>query len=166
VRDLAQIARTKGKNMKLDGREFEGVAQQITAAQNDYLTGHLRLAGVTELFMELGADTPEEKLQPIREQFITRILLSGRKSAIIAGCLTEVGKKWTRAEADRNCEAFDAITDPAEQLLMVSSLAGMVAGFFQSAGKSSTSSPNSSSPSDAVLPTKSAAPETSATSAS
>lgn len=150
--------------MKLDGREFEGVTQQVTAAQNDYLTLHLRLAGVTELFLELGVDTPEEKLQPIREQFITRILMSGRKSAIIAGCLTEVGKKWTRAEADRNAELFDAITDQGEQLEMTRGLAGMVAGFFQSAGRSSTSSPKSSSPSDAVPPIESGAPEISATS--
>jgi hypothetical protein len=147
--------------MKLDGREFESVSQRITAAQNDYLTGHLRLSGVTELFLQLGDNPSEEKLQPIREQFITRILLSGRKSAIIAGYLTEVGKKWTRLEADRNAERFDAITDTDEQALMTSSLAGVVAGFFQYAGKSLASSPRSSNPSDAVPSTESAAPATS-----
>lgn len=136
-------------HMKLDGREFESVSQQITAAQNDYLTGHLRLAGVTELFLQLDDKTPEEKLQPIREQFITRILLSGRKSAILAGCLTELGKKWSREEADRNAARFDAIIDADEQTIMVSSLAGVVAGFFQHAGKSLRSSPRSSNPSDA-----------------
>lgn len=148
--------------MKLDGREFSGVDHKISAAQNDYIQAHLALAGVTDLLVEAGTTKPsEEKLGEIRRSFITQILLSGHKSSILAGCLTEVGKKWSRAEADRNAARFDEITDDAEMMEMTNGLAGLVISFFQSARTSSSTSPKSSSPNDEVLATKSAEPASS-----
>lgn len=151
--------------MKLDGREFSGVDHKITAAQNDYIQAHLALAGVTDLLVEAGTTKPsEEQLGEIRRKFLTQILLSGQKSFILSGCLTENGKKWSRAEADRNAARFDEITDADEMLEMTNGLAGVVISFFQSVGTSSTTSPKSSSPSDEVPATKSADPAISASS--
>jgi len=152
--------------MKLDEREFESVSQQITAAQNDYLIAYLRVAGALELFQGLDPKQTEIDVAKVREQLLTKILLSGLKARILAGCLTEVGKKWSRLEADRNAERFDAIVDPEEQTTMTSGLVGVVIGFFPYAGSLSTSSPKSSNPSDADQATKNAAPEISASSLS
>lgn len=149
--------------MKLDGREFTGADQTITAAQNDYIQGHLALAGVTDLLVEAGTTKPtEEQLGAIRRKFITQVLLSGQKSSILAGCLTEVGTKWSRLEADRNADRFDEITDPGETQEMTNGLAGIVISFFRSVGTLSGTSPRSSSPNEEVPGTGNAALETSA----
>jgi hypothetical protein len=137
--------------MKLDGREFAEVDHKITAAQNDYILAHLRLAGVMDLLVKSQTTNPtEQELGALRRQFITEILLSGEKSSILAGAFTETGKKWSRAEADRNAARFDEITDPVEIKEMTDVLAGVVISFFRSAGTSSKTSPRSSSPSDEV----------------
>lgn len=131
--------------MRLDGREFDdGVTQQITAAQNDYLFGHLRIAGILDLLEKANGVTDEAALNAIREEFATRILLSGEKGKIIAGCLTEQGKKWSRVEADRNAVAFDAITDAEEQGHMTRALVTMVWAFFPLGENSLETSPKSS----------------------
>lgn len=150
--------------MKLDGREFTGVDRAITAAQNDYIQAHLALAGVTDLLVELSQTPEPERLPKLRREFIARILLSGRKSSILAGCLTETGKKWTRLEADRNAAIFDELTDAKELEEMSSGLAGIVFAFFQYAEISSKTSPKSSSPNVEVPATGSAERATSATS--
>lgn len=146
--------------MKLDGREFDSVSQNITAAQNDYIIAYLRLAGALELFYSLNPKSSEIDVAHIREELITKILLSGLKSRILAGCLTETGKNWTRLEADRNAGIFDEITDVVEQTTMTSGLVGVVIGFFPYAGKSSATSPKSSDPSEEGQPTKNAEPAT------
>lgn len=151
--------------MKLDGREFSEVDQSITAAQNDYVIGHLRAAGALEA--PAGLDPSQRDATTIEKpaaDFVTRIYLTARKSFILAGLLTEVGKSWTRAEADRNAAKFDQITDLEEIALMGKLIAEIVIVFFQSAGRSLQSSPKSSNPSDVVPGTKSADRGTSASS--
>jgi hypothetical protein len=150
-------------NWKLDGREFEEPSQAITAAQNDYVVGNLRLAGAIDTLYEVKPKSSEVELAELRETMLTKIMVSGLKAKIVAGNLTEVGKKWSRAEADRNAERFDAIADVDEQTVMTAALVRLVIRFFQSAGILSRSSPRSSNPSDAVLSIVSAALETSAT---
>lgn len=150
--------------MQLDGREFEAIGQSITAAQNDYVTAYLRLAGAMDLLLGLDPKSTDDDVNKVREKFLTQILLSGLKSKVLAGCLTEKGKSWSRDEADRNAVIFDRITEPTEQGTMTQGLVGVVLGFFPYAGKSSESSPKSSSPSDAVQSIESAGPATSATS--
>lgn len=150
--------------MKLDGREFIGADQKITAAQNDYIQGHLSLAGVTDLLVRAGTNPSEEQLGEIRKNFLIEILLSGQKSFILAGCLTEVGKKWSRAEADRNAARFDEITEPDEVMEMTNGIAGVVISFFRYAVTFSETSRKSSNPSDAVPATTNAEPEISVSS--
>jgi hypothetical protein len=154
------------KNMKLDGREFSEAGHSVTAAQYDYIVGQLHAAGAREALAGLDptqrdATTTIEK--PAAD-FVTRIYLTGRKSFILAGLLTEVGKHWTRVDADRNAAKFDQITDVEEIATMGKSIAGIAIVFFQSAGRSLRSSPKSSNPSDEDLDTESAAPASSASS--
>jgi hypothetical protein len=150
--------------MKIDGRQFEGTTQQITASQNDYIIGHLRAAGALEVLSTLDKNTHPEKLTAAREELVTRIFLSGRKSQVLAGVLTEIGKQWSRAEAERNAARFDALTDPEEQQTMTAAVVRTVIDFFGSAGKSSESSPKSSNPSDEVVPSPNADPANSVSS--
>jgi hypothetical protein len=140
--------------MKLDGREFSGVEHKITAGQNDYLTGHLRVAGALEV-LERFKSSPDNA----REDLITRIYRSGEKPFVIAGLLTETGKKWSRLEADRNAARFDQITDPADLELMTAVVVRAVIDFFEYAEISSRT-PNSSSPNAEVPATESAEPTT------
>jgi hypothetical protein len=65
---------------------------------------------------------------------------------ILAGCLTEVGKKWNLAEAERNAAVFSEITSEAEKIAMQQGVVHFVMGFFHLGELSSASSPNSSNP--------------------
>jgi hypothetical protein len=144
------------ETITLDGRKFQGISQALTANQDDYILAHLRLAGAIEVLSDLdGVQRSKEKRA---EDLLTQILLSGRTHHILAGCLTEDGKIWSRAEADRNAARFAALTDVAEKTAMRSSIVGFVIGFFSFGEPSSVSSPKSSSPSAKALHTRSAAP--------
>ncbi|MGH9685287.1 MAG: hypothetical protein ACRD4S_16955 [Candidatus Acidiferrales bacterium] len=147
--------------IRLDGREFTGISQALTAAQDDYLLAHLRVAGVIEILDSMG-NTPREKLS---EEMLTRIMLSGETHAILAGALTESGKQWSRAEAERNRAAFAAVTDAAEKTAMRTAIVSFVIGFFGFGEPSSTSSPRSSSPAETARPTANEEAATSASSA-
>lgn len=161
-RDTRNETREK---MKLDGRDFSEVDHSITAAQNDYIVGHLRAAGALEALA--GLDPSQRDATTIEKpaaDFVTRIYLTGRKSFILAGLLTESGKTWTRVEADRNAAKFDQITDVDEISAMAKSIAEIVVIFFQSAGRSLQSSPKSSNRNGEGPGTENADPGTSASS--
>ena len=151
--------------MKLNGRDFSEVDHSITAAQNDYIVGHLRAAGALEALAGLD---PEQRdattIEKPAADFVTRIYLTGRKSYILAGLLTETGKAWTRVEADRNAARFEQIVDVDDIATMGKLIAEIVIIFFQSAGRSLQSSPKSSNRSDEVPDTGNADPATSASS--
>lgn len=135
--------------MKLDGREFEGLTQSLTARQNDYITVNLRLSGASEILGTFEqADTREIRTAKA-EACINRVLESGRKYKILAGMLTEEAKKWTREEADKNAEIFADIREFTEQQTMNSELLGLIMGFFRFGGVSSPTSPTSSNPNEA-----------------
>lgn len=139
----------------LDGRKFTGIAQSLTANQDDYIIAHLRLSGAIEILSDLdGVKRTKEKRA---EDLLTQILLSGRTHHILAGCLTEDGKVWSRPEADRNAARFSAVTDPGEKDAMRSSIVKFVIGFFSLGEPSSEISRKSSSRSGKVPRTKSAA---------
>jgi hypothetical protein len=143
------------ETFKLDGRQFRGVAQDLSAAQDDYIVAHLRRAGAVEALTD--STTPDEKRA---EQVLTHIMLAGETFAVLAGCLTEVGKKWTRADAERNAARFAEITDRTEKLAMRAALIGFVIGFFEFGTKSSETSQRFSGPTAAGPSTKNAAPPT------
>lgn len=150
------------QSFKLDGREFRGVSQSLTAAQDDYLLAHLRRCGAVEALTDIdGVQRPQEERA---ELLLTQIMLSGETFHVLAGCLTEVGKKWSRAEAERNAAAFAEITVSEEKLRIRAALVNFVIGFFVSGAKSSATSQKSSSPTRRDRRTKNAAPGTSETS--
>lgn len=122
--------------IRIDGREFQGVNQELSAAQDDYLVGQLRDAGAAGALLN-AADHPEAQA----EQLLTRIMVSGRASQVLAGCLTEVGKTWNYAEATRNAERFAAVTNPQEKAAMRGAIVGFVLGFFQYARASARTFP-------------------------
>jgi len=138
----------------LDGREFRAVGQALTASQDDYILAHLRLAGALEVLS--GADGQERDRERKAEELLTRVLLSGRAQHILAGCLTEDGKKWTRAEADRNAATFAEISDAGEKAAMRDAIVRIVVGFFSFGKESSETSRSSSSSSETALPIASA----------
>lgn len=131
-------------SIRLAGKEFTLLDQQMTAAQQDYLSARFNRAGVTDLFVMPGQKPTEDELVKLRSEFVARILESGQKSFLLAGMLTEVGKKWSRVDADKNAALFDAITDRAEKEIMSESFVVWSMAFFLSAAKSSMTSPSSS----------------------
>jgi hypothetical protein len=152
------------ESIKLDGRQFAGISQSLTANQDDYILAHLRLAGAIEVLSDI--DGKQRTKEQRAEDLLTQILLSGRTHHILAGCLTEVGKTWGRAEADANAARFAGITDVEEKTAMRTSIVKFVIGFFTLGEPSSETSRKSSSRSAKVPPTKNAAPSTSGTSRS
>jgi hypothetical protein len=129
------------ETIRLDGREFQGITQELTASQDDYLLGHLRSAGALEIVGDLDKKrTPRKRA----EDLLTAVMLAGRTYHVIAGCLTENGKKWTRAEADRNAERFAEIISAEEKQGMRVAITRFVIGFFQLGEPSSMNSPKSS----------------------
>ena len=151
-------------DITLDGRKFKGISQSLTANQDDYILAHLRLAGAIEVLEDL--DGKKRTLEKRAEDLLTQILFSGRTHHILAGCLTEEGKVWSRQDADANAARFAAITDIPEKTEMRKSIVRFVVGFFTLGEPSSETSRKSSSRSAKVPPTKSAAQATSETSRS
>jgi hypothetical protein len=111
----------------IDGRKFHGVTQELSAAQDDYIIGQLRLAGAIEILLAAEKD-PQENTA---EALLTRIMISGRAPHVLAGCLTEAGKQWTFEEAARNAATFAAVTNNDDKTVMRSAIVGFVVGFFQ-----------------------------------
>ena len=88
-------------NYHICGLDFELVGDAITTRQDDYLMAHLRRAGVMDVIATMKDADAEEK----SSELLTRILTSGQKSEILAGLLTESGKKWNRKRADALAES-------------------------------------------------------------
>ena len=126
----------------IDGREFHGVTQELSAAQDDYLIGQLRLAGALDALLA-AKENPEAQA----EWLLTQLMVSGRGPQVLAGCLTEKGKSWTFEEAERNAARFAAITNSRDKLAMREAVVGFVVGFFLYASQSARTSLKSSSPS-------------------
>lgn len=135
------MAEAEPETIKLDGREFVTVSQKITAAQDDYILVTLNDCGSAEILREIagGKRSPE-----IGVHLLKTILRSGLTSQLLAGLLTEKGKKWIRREADRNAEIFAEITDNEEKIRMRQTVVGFVLGFFQLGEALSKTSPKSS----------------------
>jgi hypothetical protein len=72
------------------------------------------------------------------------ILDAGCASKLLAGLITEDGRKWTRDEALSNVAFFDGLTDDTEYEQYLAALESLLAGFFPRSGSSSTASPTSS----------------------
>ena len=153
------------ETLKLDGRDFVGISQALTANQDDYILAHLRLSGAIEVLSDLIGPSKQSKEEKA-ENLLTQILLSGRTHHILAGCLTEVGKKWNRADAERNAAVFAEITAEAEKTAMREAIVRFVVGFFRLGEPSSTSSPNSSNKHGKDRPIARAGRKTSGTSIS
>lgn len=143
------------ETITLDGRKFHSITQALTANQDDYILAHLRLAGAIEVLDDL--DGVKRTKEQRAEDLLTRILLSGRKHHLLAGCLTEDGKTWNRKDADANAARFEAITELEEKLEMRKRIVEFVIGFFSLGEPSPGSSRKSSSQSEKVPRTKSAA---------
>ena len=113
----------------IDARQFHCITAEISAVQDNYLMGQLRLAGALELLVGAKQDPDELKA----EALLTQILVSGRAPRILAGCLTEVGKSWNYEEAERNARAFAASTDLNDKREMRGVIVGFVMGVCQAA---------------------------------
>lgn len=148
--------------IKLDGREFVSIDHALTASQDDYILAHLRIAGVMDILSD--ADGKSRTGKKRAEELLTQILLAGETQPILAGCLTEVGKKWNREEAERNTEKFRNISDKSEKAVMRTLIIRLVICFFGLGGTSRATSGKSSSPSGTVPPTENAEPSISGTS--
>ena len=129
------------KPVTIAGRKFNGVTQELSAAQDDWIIGHLRQAGALELLL-----SAEKNPTMTAEALLTQIMVSGRAPHILAGCLTEAGKKWTHEEAVRNADIFAAVTDNDDKQQMRTTIVGFVVGFFQYAKAFASISPKSSLP--------------------
>ena len=112
----------------LGGRKFVGLAQDITASQEDYLFGHLRQAGALNLEGDL--DGAERTREQRAEEMLTKILLTGRKHFLVAGALTEEGKIWNWQDADANATRFAKLTAAEDKKAMQTCIVALVIGFF------------------------------------
>lgn len=146
------------ESIKLDGRTFLSISQSLTANQDDYIYVQLRLAGAVEVLTDQDGKTRTQEKRA--EDLLTVLLQSGRNFHVLAGCLTEEGQVWTRADADRNAARFAGITDMEEKQAMRTSIVRFVIGFFSLGEASSETSPKSSSRTGTARHTKSAGPKT------
>ncbi|MGB2645010.1 MAG: hypothetical protein WBF09_08850 [Candidatus Acidiferrum sp.] len=120
----------------LDGRKFVSFsADSLAADQEIYILGHLRRAGAGEVLR--GPDGVKYTAEQRAEETLTRLFLSGKTHSVLAGCLTEQGKMWNRADADANAVRFAAITDVEEKTVMRSLITRLVIGFCLMDGASS-----------------------------
>ncbi|HLW82551.1 MAG TPA: hypothetical protein VKS20_10985 [Candidatus Acidoferrales bacterium] len=114
------------KFLKLDGREFSVFFKASTsAAQDAYVLGHLRASGAIQVLADL--NVPAER---VADEMLTRIMVGGETFHVLAGCLTEKDKKWSRKEADRNAAAFAELTDATDRATIQGAMIGLARGFF------------------------------------
>ena len=100
-----------------DGEKFTDRVHAVGAKQEDYVLMHLRLCGATKaLANRAGLDRSADEERA--KEFSDCILRGGRKFYLLAGFLTEVGKRWTQESADRNARIFEDITDDFEKATM------------------------------------------------
>ena len=151
------------ETIELAGRQFLPTTHALSAAQSDFIHAHLVNSGALEIL----TDADGKKRDDLKRGalMLNAIKETGRKQLILAGCLTEVGKKWNREQALRNAEIFDEITDETEQARMNVLIIRLVIAFFGLGKTSRANSPRSSHPSEKVLPTENAEPSISANSA-
>jgi hypothetical protein len=128
-----------GDTIVIAGLTFHGVSQELPAAQDHYLVGQLRLAGCLDFLINVKG-TPEEAA----EGLLTQLLVSGRASQVLSGCLTEQGKKWSVSSAEANADMFDQVKDAESKRAMRDALLGFVLGFFRYATASVATSRKSS----------------------
>jgi hypothetical protein len=124
------------QSITLDGRKFHPINGPLTSAQDNYIVGHLRLAGAGEIVNDAGGK--KTTLEERGEALVTRLLLSDQAQFIVAGCLIEEGKVWSGAEADRNAAAFAAITDLEEKTAMQQSFVRFIIAFLRCADPHAT----------------------------
>lgn len=141
-----------GKTIHLDDREFIGLTQQMSAAQEDYVAIILSDAGAMPTIAEISRAKPDvaddAKRTKLADDLRLKIVRKGMTFKLLAGLLTEQGKKWRQEDAVRNAERFGDITNPEEKALMRDQLITLVFAFFPSGEASSTTSPKSSNPSE------------------
>jgi len=109
------------------GRQFHGVTQELSAAQDDYLMGQLRLAGALEIVL----DADKGDAERTAEALLTQIMISGRGAYVLAGVLTEVGKDWTFDQAAHNAKTFAEVRSVEDKQAMRAAMVGFVVSFFQ-----------------------------------
>jgi hypothetical protein len=149
----------------IGGRQFHGIIEAMTGRQDDFILTQLRRSGAMDVLAALPKDATDEQRNAASDEMFNRIVESGRKYKLLAGLLTEEGKKWTQASAEANAEQFAELTGTEDKVTMSGAVMRHVVLFFQFGAASSTTSPNSSSQNVAAPLTESAAVETSATSA-
>jgi hypothetical protein len=145
----------------IGGKKFLGTDESLPAVQDEFILARLRRCGAMDVLT--GNDGVKRSPEQRSEALLSAIMLAGETCFVLAGCLTEEGKKWNRADALANAMMFGEITDPEEKLAMRHGIVQFVIGFFQPGAPSSETSQKSSSPSAKVPPIKSAARRTSGT---
>jgi aspartokinase len=139
--------------LKFNGREFEMRGAELTAAQEMFMQGNLRAAGVTDILSH-----PERTIESHGEALLTALLTSGRAEYVIAAMLVEVGKRWRYDDAIATADMLAELTDRQEKQMLHSILFGVVAGFFGQGGSFSETSPNYSAQENAEQATAAATP--------
>lgn len=148
------MAEKEPATIHLDGREFAPVSEKVTMAQDDYITLTINDCGAADIVSQFKyVDKDESKIkidaatrhnETVARALLSQILRSGLASQLLAGMITEVGKTWTKAEADSNARIFAQITDTAEKVAMRKCQVSFVLGFFKFGEGLSTTSPKSS----------------------
>jgi hypothetical protein len=150
---------TEEQTIRLDGREFHGPTQALTMDQNDFVTTVLEDCGASPIMDEIIRDAirkkggkaaavddkpPEQRVHSL----LRKIVAAGKSTDVVAGLLTEKGKKWKRADAIRNAAIFKEITDTGEQVRMRGTIVAFAFAFFLYGEASSETSPKSSIPNE------------------
>lgn len=142
-------------DLKLDGRTFEGITEGMTARQDDYILTQLRRSGAMDVLAALPKDATDEQRKDGSREMFARIVETGRKFKLLAGLLTETGKTWTEAEAERNAARFGDITDTADKMTMNGEIMTLTMNFFLFGAGFSRTSPNYSTAENAAPATES-----------
>lgn len=135
------------ERVTIDGREFLDTKQDISAAQDDYILVALSDSGAADMLLKIPGASKEARKE-IVTAMLRQILRSGHQHEVLAGILTEVGKKWTRTDAERNALKFADVSDPDEKVVMRGRLVGFVLNFFLFGGVSLATSPKYSNPNE------------------
>jgi hypothetical protein len=122
---------TMQEKLMLDGRTFRA-AKDVTFEQHVAFMDDAAAAGLLEPWSG-GA-----------EEFLSRVLASGRVMQLLAGALVEEGHDWSAESAKANAEFFAKVKGVDNIQQLQGALLGVLTGFFLDARQSSATSLSSS----------------------
>jgi hypothetical protein len=144
---LVADAPASPETFTLNGRTYRRATASMTVAQQVFVIGRLKRAGIaTAGRVDIGDNAAAARLALQFENAIWAAFESGEMYEILGGLLLEPGATWSRQRALETAALIQTVTDPDESAAIFDYAADIVIDFFRLAASWNPTSPTSTLP--------------------